>query len=207
MARCLAMAGVEPGMVLHNAFGYGLFTGGLGFHQGAELLGCAVVPVSGGMTQRQAMLLHDLGGQVLCATPSYALNIAEALAAAGIDRGSLKLRVGIFGAEPWTEELRDELERRLGLRAINVYGLSEIVGPGVAAECAEGRNGLAHPGRPLPARDRRPRDGRAAAAGSGGRVGPNHPDQGGAAAHPLPHRRHLRARHHALRLRADIDPA
>jgi phenylacetate-CoA ligase len=135
------MAGVEPGMVVHNANGYGLFTGGLGFHQGAELMGCVVVPVSGGLTQRQVMLLQDLGGQVLCSTPSYALNIAEAIEAAGIDPGTLSLRIGLFGAEPWTEELRGELERRLGLRALNVYGLSEIVGPGVSAECAEGRAG------------------------------------------------------------------
>jgi phenylacetate-CoA ligase len=141
MARCLAMAGVEPGMVVHNANGYGLFTGGLGFHQGAELMGCVVVPVSGGLTQRQVLLLQDLGGQVLCCTPSYALNIAEAVEAAGIDPADLKLRVGLFGAEPWTEELRAEIERRLRLRALNVYGLSEIVGPGVSAECIEGRNG------------------------------------------------------------------
>ena len=141
MARCLAMAGVEPGMIVHNANGYGLFTGGLGFHQGAELMGCVVVPVSGGLTQRQVLFLQDLGGQVLCCTPSYALNIADAVEAAGIDSGTLSLRVGLFGAEPWTEELRGEIERRLGLRALNVYGLSEIVGPGVSAECAEGRAG------------------------------------------------------------------
>ena len=142
MARCLVMAGVRPGMVVHNAYGYGMFTGGMGFHQGAEQLGCVVVPVSAGMTQRQAMLLRDLGGQVLCATPSYALHIAETLEAAGIEPRSLRLAVGMFGAEPWSEALRDEIERRLGLVAINVYGLSEIVGPGVAAECHEGRNGL-----------------------------------------------------------------
>jgi phenylacetate-CoA ligase len=141
MARCLVLAGVRPGMVIHNAYGYGLFTGGLGFHQGAELLGCLVVPVSGGFTQRQAMLLHDLGGQVLCATPSYALNITDALAAAGVEPRALRLEVGIFGAEPWTEEMRNELERRLGIAAINIYGLSEIVGPGVSAECREARRG------------------------------------------------------------------
>ena len=141
MARCLAMAGVGPGMVVHNAYGYGLFTGGLGFHQGAELLGCTVLPISGGFTQRQAMLLRDLGGQVLCATPSYALNIAEALEAASIDPRELRLELGLFGAEPWTEPMRAEIERRLGLTAINVYGLSEIVGPGVSAECREARSG------------------------------------------------------------------
>jgi phenylacetate-CoA ligase len=141
VARCLALGGVKPGMVIHNAYGYGLFTGGLGLHGGADLLGCTIVPISGGMTQRQAMLLRDLGGQVLCSTPSYALSIAEALEAAQIPRSSLKLEIGIFGAEPWTDQLRSELEHRLGLTALNIYGLAEIIGPGVSAECIEGRNG------------------------------------------------------------------
>ncbi len=141
MARTLGLAGVEPGMVVHNAYGYGLFTGGFGFHMGAELMGCLVVPMSGGFTQRQVLMLEDLSGQVLCATPSYALNIAQALAEQGVSRERLELRVGIFGAEPWTEQLRDELERQLGIAALNVYGLSEIVGPGVSAECVEERNG------------------------------------------------------------------
>jgi phenylacetate-CoA ligase len=135
MARALAGAGVTAGMVVHNAYGYGLFTGGLGFHQGAERLGATVVPVSGGMTARQAALLRDLKAQVLCCTPSYALHIAEA----GV--GDLALEVGLFGAEPWTEGMRAQLEAELGLVALNVYGLSEIVGPGVAAECREGRAG------------------------------------------------------------------
>ncbi len=141
VARCLAMAGVRPGMLIHNAYGYGLFTGGLGLHQGAERLGCAVLPISGGLTERQAMLLRDLGGQVLCCTPSYAISIAEALDAAHIEAGSLRLAIGIFGAEPWTEELRAAIERRLHIVALNIYGLSEITGPGVSAECVEGRNG------------------------------------------------------------------
>jgi phenylacetate-CoA ligase len=134
MARSLAMAGVRPGMTVHNAFGYGLFTGGLGVHQGAEALGCTVVPVSGGLTARQVMLLKDFGSQVLCCTPSYALNIAEALDAAGIDSRDLELQLGIFGAEPWTEALRREIEQRLRLTAVNLYGLSEIIGPGVSAD-------------------------------------------------------------------------
>ncbi|HEY3021524.1 MAG TPA: phenylacetate--CoA ligase, partial [Solirubrobacteraceae bacterium] len=142
MARCLAMAGVGPGTVVHNAYGYGLFTGGLGFHQGAERLGATVVPMSSGLTARQAMLLRDLGGQVLCCTPSYALHIAEALREAGISSAELRLEVGLFGAEPWTDAMRAQLERELGLTALNVYGLSEIVGPGVAAECPEGQSGL-----------------------------------------------------------------
>ena len=141
VARCLALAGVRPGMVVHNAYGYGLFTGGLGLHQGAELSGCTVVPISGGLIQRQATLLQDLRGQVLCCTPSYALCIAEALETAQIDPRTLELEVGIFGAEPWSEELRGEIERRLGLAAVNIYGLAEIVGPGVSAECIEARNG------------------------------------------------------------------
>jgi phenylacetate-CoA ligase len=135
MARALYGAGVHAGTVVHNAYGYGLFTGGLGFHQGAERLGATVVPVSGGLTARQAVLLRDLRAQVLCCTPSYALHIAES----GVSE--LCLEVGLFGAEPWSEEMRAELESRLGLAALNVYGLSEIVGPGVSAECREGRAG------------------------------------------------------------------
>jgi phenylacetate-CoA ligase len=141
VARCLVMAGVRPGMVAHNAHGYGLFTGGLGFHLGAELLGCVVVPAAAGMTQRQVMLLQDLRAQVLFATPSYALSIAEACEQAGVDPKSLHLEVAVLGAEPWTEEMRGEIERRLNLRAMNMYGLSEIIGPGVAAECADGAGG------------------------------------------------------------------
>jgi phenylacetate-CoA ligase len=141
MARCMAAAGVRPGMVVHNAYGYGLFTGGLGFHHGAELIGCTVIPVSGGFTQRQVMLLRDFGGAVLCATPSYALAIAEAVERAGLAPGDLSLELGLFGAEPWTEAMRLEIERRLGLTAVNIYGLSEIVGPGVSGECREVRSG------------------------------------------------------------------
>ena len=142
MARTLAMAGVEPGMVLHNAYGYGLFTGGIGFHMGAEKMGCTVVPISGGMSQRQVLMLEDLGGEVLCCTPSYALNIAQTLAEQGVTADRLKLKIGIFGAEPWTEEMRQAIEQQLGIKAFNVYGLSEIVGPGVSAECAEARQGM-----------------------------------------------------------------
>ncbi len=135
MARALYGAGVRAGTVVHNAYGYGLFTGGLGIHQGAERLGATVVPVSGGLTGRQAVLLRDLRAQVLCCTPSYALHIAEA----GVEE--LCLEVGMFGAEPWTAEMRVQLESRLGLDALNIYGLSEVVGPGVSAECREGRDG------------------------------------------------------------------
>jgi phenylacetate-CoA ligase len=141
MARCFALAGVETGMVVHNAYGYGLFTGGLGFHQGAELMGCTVIPISGGVSQRQVLMLQDLGGEVLCCTPSYALNLAQTIQEHDIAPGTLRLKIGIFGAEPWSEAMRDEIERQFPLKAINLYGLSEIVGPGVSAECAEVRRG------------------------------------------------------------------
>jgi phenylacetate-CoA ligase len=142
MARCMTMAGVRPGMVIHNANGYGLFTGGLGFHQGGERIGATVVPVSGGFTARQAMLLRDLGAHVLVSTPSYALAIAQALAEdGGGGAGSLPVRLGLFGGEPWTEAMRGQIERALPLRAVSFYGLSEMCGPGVAAECPA-RTGL-----------------------------------------------------------------
>ncbi len=142
MARCMTMAGVKPGMVVHNANGYGLFTGGLGFHYGGERIGATVVPVSGGFTTRQAMLLRDLGAQVLVATPSYALVIAQAIADAGIDPVRLPLELGLLGGEPWGEEMRDAIERALGITAISFYGLSEMCGPGVAAECLVAHDGL-----------------------------------------------------------------
>jgi phenylacetate-CoA ligase len=128
-------------MLVHNANGYGLFTGGLGFHDGAERLGATVIPVSGGFSARQAMLLSDLGGQVLCATPSYALVIAQAVRDAGMDPSDLQLELGLFGGEPFSEAMREQLELELGLRAVAFYGLSEMCGPGVAAEC-HAREGL-----------------------------------------------------------------
>jgi phenylacetate-CoA ligase len=142
MARCMTMAGVRPGMLIHNANGYGLFTGGLGFHQGGERIGATVVPVSGGRTARQAMLLHDFGAQVLVATPSYALVIAQALADEGVDPATSPLELGLFGGEPWTEGLRGQIDRALGIKAVNFYGLSEMCGPGVAVECLTARDGL-----------------------------------------------------------------
>jgi phenylacetate-CoA ligase len=141
MARCLTTAGVRPGMLVHNANGYGLFTGGLGFHQGAERLGATVVPVSGGFTERQVTLLHDLRAQVLFATPSYALHIGNALADHGLGPEDLALEVGVFGGEPWTPAMGAAIERALGLAAVNMYGLSEMIGPGVAVQCLEVREG------------------------------------------------------------------
>ncbi len=142
MARSLACAGARPGDIVHNAYGYGLFTGGLGAHYGAERLGCTVVPMSGGGTERQVTLLRDFGADVLCATPSYALNIAEVADAMGVDMRKLPVRCGAFGAEPWSEAMRGELEARFGIKAVDIYGLSEIIGPGVACECDAGQNGL-----------------------------------------------------------------
>ena len=135
MARSLFCAGARPGDVVHNAYGYGLFTGGLGMHAGAERLGAVVVPVSGGSTERQVTLIEDFGARVLCATPSYALAIAEVAEQQGVDLRASSLEIGLFGAEPWSNAMRREIEARLGLRAIDIYGLSEIMGPGVACEC------------------------------------------------------------------------
>jgi phenylacetate-CoA ligase len=135
VARSLMCAGVGRGDIVHNAYGYGLFTGGLGVHYGAEQLGTTVIPISGGNTKRQVMILQDFGATVLTCTPSYALNIAETMRELGVDPASLKLRVGIFGAEPWSEAMRGEIEKQLNLVALDIYGLSEVMGPGVAMEC------------------------------------------------------------------------
>ncbi|HKA79800.1 MAG TPA: phenylacetate--CoA ligase [Xanthobacteraceae bacterium] len=142
MARSLACMGARPGDIFHNAYGYGLFTGGLGFHYGAERLGLTTVPVSGGMTERQVTLIQDFGARILGATPSYALNIAEVAAGMGVDLRKLALRFGCFGAEPWSEAMRADLEAKFGIKAQDVYGLSEIIGPGVACECHEAQSGL-----------------------------------------------------------------
>ncbi|CAA7626003.1 phenylacetyl-CoA ligase [Magnetospirillum sp. LM-5] len=136
MARSLAAAGVRPGDMVHNSYGYGLFTGGLGFHYGVEALGATVTPMSGGQTERQIALIQDFGATVLAATPSYALNLVEMAEQMGVDLANGPLRVGVFGAEPWSETMRAELDRRLGIKAADMYGLSEIMGPGVAIECS-----------------------------------------------------------------------
>ena len=135
MARSFVAAGVTRSDIIHNAYGYGLFTGGLGAHYGAEILGATIVPISGGGTKRQVMLMRDFGPTVLCCTPSYSLYLYETAIASGIDVRDLKLKIGIFGAEPWTDEMRNEIQNKLNLRALNIYGLSEIMGPGVAMEC------------------------------------------------------------------------
>lgn len=142
MARSMAAAGVNSTDVVHVAYGYGLFTGGLGAHYGAERLGATVVPASGGATRWQASLLRDFGSTVLCATPSYGLHLWEAAREAGVDFRELPLRIGIFGAEPWSEAMRRDIEAKMDIDAMNIYGLSEIMGPGVAMECREAKCGM-----------------------------------------------------------------
>ena len=135
MARTLTAAGANRNDFIQVAYGYGLFTGGLGLHYGGEKIGASVIPISGGNTMRQIQLMHDFGSTVLACTPSYALYLAEAIQESGINRDDLKLRVGVFGAEPWTENMRREIEEKLRIKAIDIYGLSEVIGPGVASEC------------------------------------------------------------------------
>jgi phenylacetate-CoA ligase len=142
MARSLYATGVRKQDVIHNAYGYGLFTGGLGFHYGAQKIGSTIIPVSGGMTQRQIKLMKDLGSTVLCCTPSYAIYLAEAMNEEGVDpRKDLKIKIGSFGAEPWSERIRERIEKDLGVEAFDIYGLTELCGPGVSVECTE-HNGL-----------------------------------------------------------------
>lgn len=140
-ARSLRAAGVRPGDRVHVAYGYGLFTGGLGIHYGAEALGCTVIPISGGMTSRQVQLIQDFQPDVICVTPSYLLAILDELEKQGVDPRSTSLRIGVLGAEPWTDAMRVEIEDRMGVHAVDVYGLSEVMGPGVGNECVEEKDG------------------------------------------------------------------
>lgn len=142
MARSIYAAGGRAGDIAHVAYGYGLFTGGLGAHYGAESLGCTVVPMSGGQTEKQVQLIADFEPRIILVTPSYCLNLIDEMERVGIDPSASSLEIGIFGAEPWTEELRAQLEARLGLAATDIYGLSEVMGPGVAQECVETKDGL-----------------------------------------------------------------
>jgi len=142
MARTLMAGGATKGDMIHNAYGYGLFTGGLGFHYGAEKLGASVIPISGGNTKRQVMIMKDFAPTILTCTPSYALLIAEMAEEMGVDFRELHFKAGIFGAEPWSEKMREEIEKKLNLKAMDIYGLSEIIGPGVSVECIEAQNGL-----------------------------------------------------------------
>jgi phenylacetate-CoA ligase len=142
MARSIRASGGRPGDKVHVAYGYGLFTGGLGAHYGAEELGCTVIPVSGGMTERQVTLIRDFKPDIIMVTPTYMLAIVDEMERQGIDPSATSLQVGIFGAEPWTEQMRREIEQRLDLHALDIYGLSEVMGPGVANECVETKDGL-----------------------------------------------------------------
>ncbi|NKQ27730.1 phenylacetate--CoA ligase PaaK [Streptomyces galbus] len=142
VARSIRAAGGRPGDTVHIAYGYGLFTGGLGAHYGAERLGCTVVPASGGMTSRQVQLIRDLEPRIIMVTPSYMLTLLDEFERQGVDPRSTSLEVGVFGAEPWTEEMRREIEERFGIDAVDIYGLSEVIGPGVAQECVETKDGL-----------------------------------------------------------------
>jgi phenylacetate-CoA ligase len=142
MARTLMAGGATKGDMIHNAYGYGLFTGGLGFHYGAEKLGASVIPISGGNTSRQVMIMKDFAPTILTCTPSYALLIGEVAEEMGVDFRELHFKAGIFGAEPWSEQMREEIEKKLNLKAMDIYGLSEIIGPGVSVECIEAQNGL-----------------------------------------------------------------
>ena len=141
VARSIYAGGGRPGDIVHVAYGYGLFTGGLGAHYGAERLGCSVVPMSGGQTEKQVQLILDFQPDVIMVTPSYMLTIAEEFARQNLDAHGCSLRIGIFGAEPWTEEMRGVIERLMGLDAVDIYGLSEVMGPGVANECVETKDG------------------------------------------------------------------
>ena len=142
VARSLRAAGARPGHTVHVAYGYGLFTGGLGAHYGAERLGCTVIPASGGMTARQVQLIQDLRPEIIMVTPSYMLTILDEFERLGVDPSGTSLRVGVFGAEPWTEQMRREIEQRFAIDAVDIYGLSEVIGPGVAQECVETKDGL-----------------------------------------------------------------
>ncbi|MCF8110123.1 MAG: phenylacetate--CoA ligase [Desulfobacteraceae bacterium] len=142
MARALAAGGATRGDIIHNAYGYGLFTGGLGIHYGAEKLGASVIPVSGGNTKRQVLIMKDFGPTILTSTPSYALHLAEAAEDMGVSFKDLKFKFGVFGAEPWSENMRREMEEKLNLTAVDIYGLSEVIGPGVSIECHEAKAGL-----------------------------------------------------------------
>ncbi|QIP88204.1 phenylacetate--CoA ligase [Streptomyces sp. Tu 2975] len=142
VARSLRAAGARPGHKVHVAYGYGLFTGGLGAHYGAERLGCTVIPASGGMTARQVQLINDFRPEIIMVTPSYMLTLLDEFERQGVDPRSTSLKVGVFGAEPWTEEMRREIEERFAIDAVDIYGLSEVMGPGVAQECVETKDGL-----------------------------------------------------------------
>ena len=201
MARSIRAAGGRPGMIMHNAYGYGLFTGGLGAHYGAERLGCTVVPVSGGMTERQVQLINDFKPDIIMVTPSYMLAILDEFRRQGLDPRKSSLKIGIFGAEPWTNAMRAEIEAAFDMDAIDIYGLSEVIGPRRRAGMRRDQGRPAHLGGSFLSRGDRSRDRRGAARRREGRTGVHLADQGGDAGHPLPHPRPdaAAARHGAAR--------
>ena len=205
MARSIFAAGGRPGHRVHVAYGYGLFTGGLGAHYGAELLGATVIPASGGMTARQVQLITDFRPEIIMVTPSYMLTILDEFERQGVDPRASSLRVGIFGAEPWTEQMRREIEQRLDLDAVDIYGLSEVMGPGVAQEMRGDQGRAARLGGPLLPGDHRPGTGRVLPDGRARRAGVHLADQGGHAGHPVPDPGpdHAAAGHRPARLPAD----
>ena len=186
VARSMRAAGVRRGNLVHVAYGYGLFTGGLGAHYGAELLGCTVIPMSGGQTEKQVRLIVDLAPDAIMVTPSYALAIADEFARQGLDARATSLRVGIHGAEPWTESMRREIEDRFDMDAVDIYGLSEVMGPGVASECVETKDGLHVWEDHFYPEIIDPATGDGPARRHDGRAGVHDADEGGAAARALP---------------------
>ena len=189
MARSLRAAGARPGHKVHNAYGYGLFTGGLGAHYGIERLGATAIPISGGMTPRQVQLINDFRPEIIMVTPSYMLTIVDEFEKQGLDPAASSLQVGVFGAEPWTEQMRAEIEERMDMHAVDIYGLSEVMGPGVSPGVRRVEGRPAHLGGPLLPGGRRPARRRAAARRRGGRAALHLAHQGGAADHPVPHAR------------------
>ena len=189
MARSIRAAGGRAGDILHVAYGYGLFTGGLGAHYGAEKLGCTVIPMSGGQTEKQVQLIQDFKPSVIMVTPSYMLAIAEEMERQGIDPATCSLEIGIFGAEPWTPTMRKTIEAKLAMDAIDIYGLSEVMGPGVAQECIETKDGLTIWEDHFYPEIIDPEDRRSAAGRREGRAGVHVAHQGSAADHPLSHAR------------------
>jgi phenylacetate-CoA ligase len=187
MARSIRAAGGRPGDIVHVAYGYGLFTGGLGAHYGAERLGCTVVPVSGGMTPRQVQLINDFGPSIIMVTPSYMLALLDEFERQGLDPKASSLRIGIFGAEPWTEAMRVEIEERLDMHAVDIYGLSEVMGPGVSQECVETKDGLHIWEDHFLPEVIDPVTGEVLPDGEHRRAGVHLADQAGVADHPIPH--------------------
>ena len=205
MVRSLAACGLHRGDIIQNAYGYGLFTGGLGAHYGGEGLGATVIPISGGNTDRQIMVMKDFGVTAICCTPSYFLHLIERAGELGVDMKKLPLRAGVFGAEPWTEAMRQRIEADSSLKAYDIYGLSEIIGPGVAIECQTPERPARLRGPLLP-RDHRPLDRRGPARGRRGRTRPDDPLEAGHADDPLPHPRHHQPRARAVPVRPDDPP-